>query len=73
MIEDQEIPSDTVFLDKYQVKEKLGKGSFGVVYDGIDIKTNKKVAIKLVFLINIRNREQKGHNCLKLKLTTCRT
>jgi len=33
--------------DRYDIKEKLGAGSFGVVYRGIDLKTGKEVAIKL--------------------------
>ena len=58
MIDDQDLKVNTVLLDKYQVKEKLGKGSFGVVYAAIDLKQNKRVAIKLVsFFYQIRNRE----------------
>lgn len=33
---------------RYQLEEKMGSGTFGVVYSATDIKTGKKVAIKLV-------------------------
>lgn len=33
---------------RYKIEQKLGKGSFATVYNGIDTKTNTQVAIKLV-------------------------
>lgn len=32
---------------KYRIDKKLGQGSFGVLYSGVNIKTNEEVAIKL--------------------------
>lgn len=33
-------------IDKYEIKKFIGEGQFGIVYAGINIITNKKVAIK---------------------------
>eukprot|EP01087_Luapelamoeba_hula_P017991 TRINITY_DN5733_c0_g1_i1.p1 TRINITY_DN5733_c0_g1~~TRINITY_DN5733_c0_g1_i1.p1 ORF type:complete len:693 (-),score=116.07 TRINITY_DN5733_c0_g1_i1:139-2217(-) len=35
-----------VILGKYQLKEKVGKGAFGIVYKGFEFETGKYVAIK---------------------------
>ena len=32
---------------KYKISKLLGKGAFGVLYSGINLKTNEDVAIKL--------------------------
>ena len=32
---------------KYKIDKKLGKGAFGALYSGFNIKTNEEVAIKL--------------------------
>ena len=37
-------------LDKYQKKEKLGEGTYGVVYRAINIETGEIVAIKRIRL-----------------------
>lgn len=39
---------DILVFNKYLTKTKLGEGSFGKVYSGIDTQTNEEVAIKLV-------------------------
>ena len=36
-----------IIFSKYQIKKKIGKGSFGIVYSGIITLTNEKVAIKI--------------------------
>jgi serine/threonine protein kinase len=36
-----------VLFKKYRIIEKLGKGSFGFVYSGVNIHDDKKIAIKL--------------------------
>ena len=33
---------------KYKVTKRLGKGAFGDIYSGVNVKTNEEVAIKLV-------------------------
>lgn len=56
----------TVIAGRYQIKRKIGSGSFGEVHIGISdyyigscVDTGEEVAIKLVYLtINIRNRCQ---------------
>ena len=35
---------------KYKVTKRLGKGAFGEIYAGINVKTNEEVAIKIVSL-----------------------
>src|SRR5512134_1023650 len=35
-------------LGRYQIKGVLGKGAMGLVYDGIDPKLNRRVAIKTI-------------------------
>ena len=37
---------------KYKIQKIIGIGAFGVVFSAIDIKTNKKVAIKKVILLD---------------------
>ena len=32
---------------KYKVCKQLGQGAFGILYAGINLKTNEEVAIKL--------------------------
>jgi serine/threonine protein kinase len=38
-------------FNKYLVIQQIGKGSFGKIYKGINIKNGKKVAIKIVFFL----------------------
>lgn len=37
-----------VFFKKYQVTKKLGQGSFGQVFKGLNISTNEDIAFKFV-------------------------
>ena len=36
-----------ILAEKYEILDKIGKGRFGVVYKGINIKNNRMVAIKV--------------------------
>jgi len=38
----------TVVLGNYQIEEKLGKGTMGAVYRGVDLRYSKDVAIKVM-------------------------
>jgi len=35
-------------LDRYEIKETIGKGGAGIVYRAIDTKLNREVALKRV-------------------------
>ena len=37
----------TIIGRKYKIANKIGSGSFGVVYKGINIRSNENVAIKI--------------------------
>ena len=41
----------TIIGRKYKIANKIGSGSFGVVYKGINIRSNEYVAIKIESLI----------------------
>ena len=43
---------DILVFNKYMTKRKLGEGSFGQVYSGVNTLNDEKVAIKLVRLNN---------------------
>jgi serine/threonine protein kinase len=40
--------ADILVFNKFLTKAKLGEGSFGKVYSGVNNQTGEKVAIKLV-------------------------
>jgi len=40
-----------VFFKKYKVSKKLGQGSFGQVFKGVNITTNEEIAFKFVLII----------------------
>lgn len=46
MSEDPNI--NKTFFKKYLIQEKIGKGSFGIVYSGINSMTKDKIAFKMV-------------------------
>jgi serine/threonine protein kinase len=38
---------ETIVAGRFVIKKKISAGSFGVVYEAIDTKFNKKIAIKV--------------------------
>lgn len=48
MLNDHKIDDPTIDSNQvlYQKLKKIGTGAFGLVYKGLDIKNDKKVAIK---------------------------
>lgn len=42
-----QMPNETIYNDTYLAKKKISAGSFGVVYLGVDLKSNESVAIKV--------------------------
>ena len=44
----QELTTGSVFGDRYQIIEELGKGGMGKVYRVLDKKLNEEVALKLI-------------------------
>jgi serine/threonine protein kinase len=54
-------------MDKYKILDSIGKGAFGKVRHGIDIQTNREVALKIIKINNQdRMSIQKVKNELKL-------
>lgn len=43
---------DIIVANKYRITNMLGRGSFGVLFVGKNIKTNEEVAIKMEPLSN---------------------
>lgn len=50
MAEEKDDVINQVFFEKFKATKRLGNGSFGVVYQGINTKTQEHVALKLVRL-----------------------
>jgi hypothetical protein len=44
---------------RYRLGKKIGAGSFGEIYEGVDIFGGQEVAIKLVFIYNLGTYECK--------------
>ncbi len=44
----EELTTGSVFGDRYQIIEELGKGGMGRVYKALDTKINEKIALKLI-------------------------
>jgi len=38
-----------IYFSKYRPEKKIGEGSFGKIYSAINIYTNERFALKLVF------------------------
>ena len=56
-----------IFFKKYKVKKKIAEGSFGSIYEGIEIKTQNKIAIKLEERNKSNILEKEAYNLLTLK------
>ena len=44
-----------MIIDKYVVYDQIGSGSYGQVYRGMDDRTKKQVAVKLLDMYKINN------------------
>ena len=44
----EELTTDSIFAERYQIIEELGKGGMGKVYRSLDKKLNEEVALKLI-------------------------
>ena len=51
----------TVVGEKFRVGRKIGEGSFGIIYEGVNMTNNQKVAIKFVWY-RIKTQKLAGKN-----------
>jgi hypothetical protein len=60
-----------IFFEKFKATKKLNSGSFGIVYQGVHIKSKEVLAMKIVKnnLFNTRKIDRQTTTCWKLKLT----
>ena len=56
-----------IFFKKYKATKLIAEGSFGLIYEGIDIKTKNRVAIKLEDRIQFNLLEKEAYNLYTLK------
>jgi casein kinase I family protein HRR25 len=48
-MQQQREPSlDVRIADRFKIVKKIGGGSFGRIYEGVDLMTHERVAIKIV-------------------------
>jgi casein kinase 1 len=50
-----------IYFNKFKVTKKIGQGSFGQVYQGVNLKNNEPVALKFVNYLrfNLGNEKRK--------------
>ena len=56
-----------IYFKKYKVLKRIGEGSFGSIYEGINIQTNEKIAIKLEDRAQYNLLEEEGYTLFTLK------
>ena len=56
-----------IFFKKYKAIKLIAEGSFGSIYEGIDIKTKNRVAIKLEERIKFNLLEKEAYNLFTIK------
>ena len=56
-----------IFFKKYKALKRIAEGSFGSIYEGINIRTNDKIAIKLEDRTQYNLLEEEGYTLFTLK------
>ena len=56
-----------IFFKKYKALKRIAEGSFGSIYEGINIRTNDKIAIKLEDRTQYNLLEEEGYALFTLK------
>ena len=42
-----ELKNSLIYQQKFKINKHIGKGGFGVVFDGVELETNKEIASKI--------------------------
>ena len=58
---------NNIFFKKFKIIKKIGEGSFGSIYEGINIETGALLAIKLEERMQYNLLEREAYNLINLK------